>query len=144
MRGKPYHDDSRPDWNSVRVNVMRWCLRVKLVQNWKKFSLLLQETGDLPIVEKKVRRTDFWGAKQTDDGTLVGRNVLGRLLMELRDDVNAGDRDTSTVVEPLQIPLFVLFDEPIHPVSATAQSATWRNQVPATPANDLPLYQYRF
>lgn len=50
----------RPDWDAVRVKIMRWCLRVKLAQKWQTFSKLLLSTGDMPIVEKKVRRNDFW------------------------------------------------------------------------------------
>src|SRR4051812_5074813 len=38
MKSKPHRKNSRPDWDRVRVKVMRWCLRVKLVQNWAKFS----------------------------------------------------------------------------------------------------------
>src|SRR5262245_37505283 len=33
MKGKPYRGESRPDWDRVRVTIMRWCLRVKLAQN---------------------------------------------------------------------------------------------------------------
>src|SRR5207302_1470417 len=51
MKSKPYRNDSRPDWNSVRVAVMKWCLRVKLAQNWNKFGELLLSTGQRPIVE---------------------------------------------------------------------------------------------
>ena len=72
MRSKPYHRASRPDWDGVRVKIMRWCLRVKLAQNWATFGRLLLSTGDRPIVEKKVRRKDFWGATEQPDGTLVG------------------------------------------------------------------------
>src|SRR5712692_8024088 len=46
MKTKPYRDDSRPDWDRVRVKIMRWCLRVKLAQNWEKFSELLLRTSD--------------------------------------------------------------------------------------------------
>ena len=28
MRGKPFRKQSRPDWESVRVGIMRWCLAV--------------------------------------------------------------------------------------------------------------------
>ncbi|MCZ2075827.1 MAG: NADAR family protein [Bryobacterales bacterium] len=59
MRSKPYREDTRPDWESVRVTIMRWSLRVKLVQNWNKFAALLLETGDKPIVEDS-RKDDFW------------------------------------------------------------------------------------
>ncbi|HLH61465.1 MAG TPA: NADAR family protein [Ktedonobacteraceae bacterium] len=46
MKSKPYRKDSRPDWDSIRVHVMRWCLRVKLVQHWENFGELLLSTGD--------------------------------------------------------------------------------------------------
>src|SRR5688500_12497164 len=64
MKSKPYRSDSRPDWDHIRVKVMRWCLRVKLVQNWHRFSSLLLETDERPIVEES-RKDDFWGAKPT-------------------------------------------------------------------------------
>ncbi len=66
MRCKPYRNFTRPDWEQVRVAVMQWCLRVKLAQNWTRFSELLLSTGDMPIVEMKVRRSDFWGARVTE------------------------------------------------------------------------------
>ena len=86
MRSKPHRKNSRSDWNQVRVPVMRWCLRVKLAQNWQKFAELLLTTEERPIVEES-GKNDFWGAKPLENGTLVGRNVLGRLLMELREEL---------------------------------------------------------
>src|ERR1043166_5319684 len=80
MRSKPFREDTRPDWDALRVKIMRWCLRVKLAQNWSTFGKVLLSTGEMPIVEKKVRRNDFWGATEMSDSTLVGMNVLGRLL----------------------------------------------------------------
>ena len=108
MKSKPYREDSRPDWDGVRVKVMRWCLRVKLAQNWSKFSGLLLRSGNSPIVEES-RRDDFWGAKRVDQHILVGRNVLGRLLMELREVVKSSGRDAFLHVEPPAIPQFLLF-----------------------------------
>lgn len=112
MKSKPYRKDSRPDWARVRVKVMRWCLRVKLAQNWGKFSELLLRTDDQPIVEES-RRDEFWGAKSADEQTLVGMNVLGRLLMELREAVKSQDRAALQTVEPLDIPEFLLLGRPI-------------------------------
>ncbi len=117
MKSKPYRHDSRPDWDHVRVKIMRWCLRVKLAQNWSTFSALLLETGERPIVEES-RRDDFWGASPTAEGTLVGMNVLGRLLMELRELVKTEDRDSLTQVQPLAIPDFLLCEQPIGMVGA--------------------------
>lgn len=116
MKSKPYRHDSRPDWEQVRVNIMRWCLRIKLAQNWDKFCELLLATGDRPIVEES-HKDSFWGAKPVDEYTLVGMNVLGRLLMELREAIKAGEQELLRV-EPLAIPNFVIDGRPIEPVIA--------------------------
>lgn len=108
MVGKPFRDDSRADWDRVRVKIMRWVLRVKLSMHWTKFSELLLSTGDRPIVEDS-RKDDFWGAIPTDGTTLIGMNVLGRLLMELREEIKQGKELRR--VEPPSIPEFLLFDE---------------------------------
>ena len=112
MKSKPYREDSRPDWDNVRVKVMRWCLRVKLAQNWSTFSSLLLRSGNSPIVEES-RRDDFWGAKRVGQQFLVGRNVLGRLLMELREVIKSSGRDAFLHVEPPAIPQFLLLGSPI-------------------------------
>ncbi len=113
MRSKPYRKDSRPDWDQVRVRIMRWSLRMKLANNWNTFSALLLKTGERPIVEES-RKDAFWGAKVVDDGdTLVGMNVLGRLLMELREQVKQQGRNAALDVAPPDIPQFLLFGRPI-------------------------------
>lgn len=83
MVAKRTLDETRSDWSSVRVSIMRWCLHLKLAQNFEKFSSLLQRTGDKPIVENS-RKDAYWGAIPQEPNLLVGKNVLGRLLMELR------------------------------------------------------------
>lgn len=117
MKSKPYRRDSRPDWDQVRVKIMRWCLRLKLAQNWDALSKLLLETGERPIVEES-RKDTFWGAKATDDGTLVGMNVLGRLLMELREAVRVEGRESLVSVQPLAIPDFLMVGRPIGTVTS--------------------------
>lgn len=113
MRSKPYRKDSRSDWDQVRVRIMRWSLRMKLANNWNNFSTLLLRTGERPIVEES-RKDDFWGAKVVDNGeTLVGMNVLGRLLMELREQVKQQGRDAALDVAPPDIPQFLLLGRPI-------------------------------
>lgn len=98
MVGKPHRSATRPDWDDVRVDVMRWCLRVKLEQNWDRFHDLLLATGEKPIVEES-RRDDYWGAKPTGQ-MLAGRNVLGRLLMELRQQARDLRLDILSVDAP--------------------------------------------
>lgn len=108
MKSKPFRRQSREDWDQVKVKIMRWCLAVKLAQNYGEFSRLLMSTGDRPIVEVSTR-DDFWGARvDSKGGTLVGRNVLGRLLMELRENV-LGSTSPLIRVEPLNIQDFLLF-----------------------------------
>jgi ribA/ribD-fused uncharacterized protein len=114
MKGKPHRNQTREDWDKVRVNIMRWCLRVKLIQNWEKFGQLLNDTGEMPIVEES-KRDKFWGANPMGDDLLVGLNILGRLLMELRVDYK--NMSTEYLLEPPMISNFVLFREPIGAVS---------------------------
>ena len=122
MKGKRYLKHTRPDWNKVRVTVMRWCLRVKLAQNWDSFGGLLLSTGDVPIVEDS-RRDTFWGAKRTD-GVLVGINTLGRLLMELRCELKEPNRDRLRTIEPIPISDFLLYDKLIRQVTSVRSHAT--------------------
>jgi ribA/ribD-fused uncharacterized protein len=117
MKGKPYRKDTRADWDNVRVSVMRWCLRVKLAQNWQPFRALLLVTGNHPIVEES-HKGEFWGATAKDDQTLVGMNVLGRLLMELREELRSPDGERLRRVEPPSIPQFLLYGKPISTVEA--------------------------
>lgn len=87
MISKKYRQLSRSDWNEVRITIMRWCLRIKLINNWDKFNNLLISTNGKEIVEES-HKDDFWGAIPSDKNLLVGTNALGRLLMELRRDLD--------------------------------------------------------
>ena len=120
MVGKPFRDDSRPDWRTIRTKIMRWCLRVKLAQNFLRFPSLLLATGDRPIVEQS-RKDDFWGAKPDSASRLVGANVLGRLLMELREIVRENGEALRNVA-PLELPDFMLFGRPIEAIGAPAKA----------------------
>jgi type I restriction enzyme, S subunit len=115
MKSKPHRENSRLDWGQVRVDIMRWCLHVKLAQNWDKFSALLLETDENPIVEKS-HKDSFWGAQMIDEQTLIGMNVLGNLLMELREAIKNSERDLFFCVKPLAISDFLLMGQPIGPV----------------------------
>ena len=117
MRSKPYRKDSRPDWDEVRVKVMRWCLRVKLIHNWQKFSELLLSTENRPIVEDS-RKDSYWGAMPHNNATLNGQNVLGRLLMELREKLR-NDPQKLRNIGPLQISNFSLLGDPIPMIMST-------------------------
>lgn len=124
MKSKPHRSKTRPDWDSVRFKIMRWCLRVKLAQNYNKFGNLLLSTDDKPIVEQS-RNDDYWGAKVVDgDITLIGQNVLGRLLMELRERLRQDTQSQLLTVEPLSIPDFLLLGNPIEAVTGNVSAST--------------------
>lgn len=113
MVSKPYRAEfCRPDWHEIRVNVMRWCIRAKLVCSFDRFAGLLLATGDKSIVEDSARDT-FWGARPSGDERLEGQNVLGRLLMELRENVRHGMIHRPMRLEPMTIADFVLLQKPI-------------------------------
>src|SRR5690606_1842334 len=74
---------AREDWTLIRIKIMRWCIRVKLAQNYHSFGQLLRLTEQRNIVEYSNKDT-FWGATKINEHELQGQNALGRLLMELR------------------------------------------------------------
>ena len=90
--------ETRAGWGQVRVNVMRFALRAKFGATQGGLLELLRETGDLPIVEIS-HRDDFWGARPKN-GTLEGRNVLGRLLMEIRAELAHHPSGAPLLLEP--------------------------------------------
>jgi len=118
MVGKPNRANTREDWQQTRIVIMKWSLRVKLAQNYEKFSALLKESGDNPIVESS-NKDDFWGAKPVDQQTLVGVNALGRLLMELRVLVETSSKDQLSIVNVPNISNFLLLGDEIKEVHAS-------------------------
>ena len=108
----PEVSQTRADWDMVRVNVMRWCLRVKLLQNKTRFGSLLLSTQDKSIVELS-RKDQFWGVIPNTYEELEGENVLGRLLMELRGVIKENGLNDFNSLSALNIPEFNLMGEPI-------------------------------
>lgn len=140
MKSKPHRSDSRTDWDRVRTTVMRWALRAKLYCNRRFYDLLLA-TGDEPIVENS-RKDRFWGAVPEPDGTLVGKNVLGRLLMELRDDVRREQLALSNPLVPPAISDFLLLGTSVASIECNWYFESHRltsadDRSPATPISDV-------
>lgn len=95
----------RKDWESqeVRIKSMLWVLELKLYWNPMPFGKVLADSGTLPIVEVS-SKTDFWGASERPDGTLVGSNVLGKLLADLRSRMDAVKRKQFTFPDGFLLP----------------------------------------
>jgi hypothetical protein len=73
----------RLDWENVKDVIMRDALRAKFMQHPALASLLLK-TDDAELVEHTTHDC-YWA----DGGDGTGRNRLGQLLMELRDQLRA-------------------------------------------------------
>ena len=115
-----HYPHTRPDWYDIRVEVMRWVSGVKLAQNWERFSELLTSTANRPIVEFSYR-DDFWGAKPSSQDNLIGVNMLGQILMHLRDVVRNWDRPSTITVQPPDIAKLLLYEEPLGPITSDYQ-----------------------
>jgi len=122
-KGGRRKDHSRPDWDEIQVEVMRWCLYVKLARHFDRFGGLLRRSAPRPVVERS-RSDRFWGAVREPDEVLRGRNRLGRLLMELRDELLAcdlaGQEGRLLRVEPPQVPGFFLLGRAVEAVEVPA------------------------
>jgi ribA/ribD-fused uncharacterized protein len=71
----------RRDWESVKDALMREAVLAKFTQHDDLRELLLS-TGDATLVEH-TENDSYWG----DGGDGSGRNRLGRILMEVRDEL---------------------------------------------------------
>lgn len=71
----------RPFWNEVRVEIMRQILASKFAPGSAVAGLLL-ETGNEELIEGNTWGDTFWGVCGGE-----GENHLGRLLMELREEL---------------------------------------------------------
>ena len=79
----------RPDWGSMILDALKFALMRKYEQ-CELFRTELERSRSRFIVEDQTTfrkgQPDCWGVKPAVDGVnFTGRNVLGRLLMELRD-----------------------------------------------------------
>jgi ribA/ribD-fused uncharacterized protein len=85
MKAKKYKRVTRPDWHSIKLDVMNYCVRLKYLEHRSVLDDVLDDTMGAPIVEKS--RTDqLWGAVNDYRGNLVGENLLGCLWMIIRDE----------------------------------------------------------
>ena len=71
----------RRDWESVKIGLMRAIVLAKFSQHDELRATLLA-TGDAKIIEH-TDRDAFWG----DGGNGSGKNWLGRILMEVREQL---------------------------------------------------------
>ena len=70
----------RPDWDAVKVDIMRELLRQKFEDGALRWMLM--QTDDAELVEGNDWGDVFWGECKG-----VGSNWLGRLLMQIRSEI---------------------------------------------------------
>jgi ribA/ribD-fused uncharacterized protein len=76
-RSKPL----RKDWESIKNNVMKKAVKAKFTQHITLKNLLLS-TKNAKLVEHTVNDS-YWG----DGGDGSGKNMLGKILMEIREEI---------------------------------------------------------
>lgn len=97
---RKYSKYERNDWLNVRFKIMKLSLELKLLNNFDKFSSVLISTGDKPIVEF-TKEDKIWGA--IDIGEYYeGTNALGRLLMELRENIKIQRRNFKIILPQIE------------------------------------------
>lgn len=79
----------REGWDDMKVSVMRDLLRKKFSDPKLRDKLLA--TGDNELIEGNTWHDQFWGVCKCGGHNEEGQNWLGRLLMEVRDEIR-GDK----------------------------------------------------
>ena len=75
----------RSDWEKIKFDVMKECLRSKFADPVLKQKLLA--TGDEELVEGNYWHDNTWGNCSCEKcKDIVGRNMLGNILMKLRTE----------------------------------------------------------
>ncbi len=87
-KGRSRERPLRPDWETVKENIMREALAAKFTQH-PDIAQILLETGDAILVEHTTNDR-YWA----DGGDGKGLNRLGYLLMELREHLRTAQSST--------------------------------------------------
>ena len=88
--GRDRKQKLRRDWEAVKVGIMRQAVTAKFAQHEELRALLLS-TGEAEIVEH-TEKDDYWG----DGGDGSGKNMLGRILMQVREELRVAEKQNGT------------------------------------------------
>lgn len=117
-----------PEWDNDRFDVMRHVVTQKFTQNYELGGRLVS-TGQQTLIEATI--DGFWGAnasitsKSIKDGSWMGANFLGKILMEVRNEL----RRDANYADFLNAPLRVTLDytPPSHPSPPSTQGSAPKN-----------------
>lgn len=101
MKIQKYKSLSRTDWDSVKTDIMWWCLRLKLAQHTSQIAEALESTENKMIVEESYKDR-FWATVRSKENTneLIGENQMGKLLVRLREFYRSHPDHVKFVTKP--------------------------------------------
>lgn len=71
----------RPDWEEIKINLMEELIRIKF-KNHDNLKELLLKTGNSELIEGNYWGDRYWGVFEGK-----GKNILGKILMKIRDEM---------------------------------------------------------
>lgn len=99
--GKTSEVKEREDWNTHRIDVMKTVIREKFGKNHPELMKKLLDTGSMSLRDGSPM-DNFWGIGKKK----IGKNMLGLILMEVREELRTPDADmlltTESVKEVIQ------------------------------------------
>ena len=106
----------RIDWEDIKVDVMEWCIRVKIAQHFAELIPVFQKSQGKILVKHSVAN-DFWGTcpVKSNPSCLMGTNVLGQIWMKIRNEYLNNPKDL-LMVKPLKIKDFMIYGRAIETV----------------------------
>lgn len=95
--GRNRENPLRIDWEEIKDGVMKKAVLAKVMQHYEVRKMLL-DTGDAILIEH-TKNDSYWG----DGGDGSGKNMLGKILMEIRADLtkHGAYDDFSNSMDPL-------------------------------------------
>lgn len=80
--GRDRNRPLRSDWESVKDSIMKDAVRAKFTQ-YPELTKVLLDTGNAELIEHTTNDS-YWA----DGGNGTGKNMLGKILMEIRTELN--------------------------------------------------------
>ena len=78
----------RPDWEDIKEDVMLQGLRLKFSK--RRLKEMLLNTGDEELIEGNLWYDNTWGSCNCAECKGKGKNLLGQLLMKVREELRNG------------------------------------------------------
>ena len=77
----------RSDWGEARYEIMQRIVRAKFSDASLKAQLV--STGGADLIEGNTWDDQLWGCTRNSNRKWVGKNWLGKILMEVRSEIKA-------------------------------------------------------